>query len=166
MALFKRKATQIDLSVAIFEFIRRAKFRDTALSILPKDTPKPILHKFVRAEIYLVLVSTINFYPDKSLTIAGLIRLIYEELYKQEFPSYEKFRAFFDEDFQEFERMLHFGERTGNGMLYGISKWVYDEPRGNIDLVGQVQITPHLFAVYDQISKTHKENQGRFKIVV
>lgn len=165
MSLFKIKATQIEFAVAIFEFIRQARFRDTAPSMLPKDTPTAIVDRFVRAEIYLILVSTINFYPDKSLTIAGLIRLIYEELYKQEFPSYEKFRAFFDEDFQEFERMLHFGEKTGNGMLYGISKWVYDEPKGNIDLIGQMQITPHLFAVYEKISKTHKENRQRFKIV-
>lgn len=165
MALFRRKATQIEFAVAIFEFIRQARFCETAASMLPKDTPKPILDKFVRAEIYLVLVSTINFYPDKSLIVAALIRLIFQEVYKEEFISYEKFRAFFDEDIQGFERILHFGEKTGNGMLYGISKWVYDEPKGNVDLIGQMQITPHLAAVYDQISKTHKANQGRYKIV-
>lgn len=165
MSFFKHKATQLDLAVAVMEFIRRARFSDIAPNILPPETPNEIVERFIRAELYLVIVSTINFYPDKSIALVGLIRLIYEELYNDHFQSYEDFRRFFDEDFQEFEKMLHFGEKTGNGMLYGVSKWVYDEPKGNIDLIGQMQIVPHLFALYDQINKTHKDNKRRFKII-
>lgn len=165
MSIFKKKFNQIDLAKGVYEFIKQARFRDISVSILPKDTSSVIIDKLFRAQIYLVIVSTINYFPDKSITIEGLIFLIYENLFKEIFPTYDEFRNYFDMDFQDFEKMLHFGEKTGNGMFFGISRWIFDDPKCNVDPIEQLKIVPHLFTVFDSICKTHKDNQNKIKII-
>lgn len=165
MAIFKKKFDQIELAKGVFEFIRQAKFHDLAISVLPKGTQTQIIDKLFRAQLYLVIISTINFFPDKSTAIEGLILLIYQNLFNQDFSSYDEYRIFFDKDFQEFEKMLHYGEKTGNGMLFGISKWIFDDPKCNVEPFEQLKIVPHLFTVFDSINKTHEVNQKKFKIV-
>jgi hypothetical protein len=162
--MFKRKITQEGLAISVMEFIRRARFSETVYKILPEGTSINIINKFIRAEFYLVIYSSLIYFPNAQNLLSLLLELLYDYYFKNQFDEYDKFVKYFKGDYMKFFEMINFGEKTGNGMLYGVSKWIYDEKEGT-DLLGQLKIVPFLFEIYKSISELNKKYSARTKII-
>jgi len=165
MLFFKTKMTQEQMALGVFNFIKNASLEKVAQSILSNEIPANHLKRFIRAELYIIILTTIKYYKDKNDIIHHLLICIYEEFYLNEYTSYDEYNNFFSSDFKEFQEMTQKGKRIGQGILYGISYWVLNEPAGEVDPIKQVKITECLIICLEEIDKMHKKFSKRIKII-
>ncbi|MCI0448208.1 MAG: hypothetical protein L0Y79_00280 [Chlorobi bacterium] len=165
MIFFKTKITQEQLALGVFNFVKNADLEKIAQSIFSKEISSNHLKRFIRAELYIIILTTIKYYKDKNAVVHYLLYLIYEEFYLNEYSSYAEFQIFFNSDFKEFQEMMEKGKRIGQGTLYGISYWVLNEPTGEVDPITQVKITEYLLICLEEINKMHEKFSKRIKLI-